>query len=81
MFNEKQLIQAIALTRLFDIKELVLDSNFVNSEIGKKNLHEYNERVINMAITIVMSNQFHLSKSEISFIVNKVFADVLEIEV
>ncbi len=81
MFNEKQLIQAIALTRLFDIKELVLDSNFVNSEIGKKNLHEYKERVINMAITIVMSNQFHLSKSEISFIVNKVFADVLEIEV
>ena len=46
MFNEKQLIQAIALTRLFDIKELVLDSNFVNSEIGKKNLHEYKERVI-----------------------------------
>ena len=81
MFNEELLIQAITLTRLFDIKELVLDANFVNSKVGKKNLSEYKDRVIDVAITIAMSNHFNISKSEISLIVNKVFADVLGTEI
>lgn len=81
MFNERQQIQAIARSRLFDIRELASDPNFVNSEKGEKNLHDYKEGVIDIAVAIAQSNNFEIKESEISLIVNKVFADILGKEV
>ena len=81
MFEERKLIEAIALTRLFEIKELALDSTFVNSEKGEKNLHEYQERVIDLAITIALSNRLDIEGSQIDAIIKKVFADVIGKEI
>lgn len=80
MFNEKKIIEAIALTRLFDIKEFVLDSNYVNSENGKKNLLEYKDKVKDIAIVIALSNKFKTKEGQISLIIDKVFDDVLEMD-
>ena len=80
MFNEKKIIEAIALTRLFDIKEFVLDSNYVNSENGKKNLLEYKDKVKDIAIVIALSKKFKTKEGQISLIIDKVFDDVLEMD-
>ena len=80
MFDEKKLIEAIALTRLFDIKELLLDVNFVNSEKGKRILLEYKEKVKDIAIAVAMSNKFKINGAEVSLIIDKVFSDVLGME-
>ena len=52
----------------------------MNSENGKKNLLEYKDKVKDIAIVIALSNKFKTKEGQISLIIDKVFDDVLEMD-